>query len=41
VQLSYYSEALEQIFGYEAGADKKPVKERIIYSFMLGEEIWL
>ncbi len=41
VQLSYYSEALEQIFGYEAGADKKPVKERIIYSFKLGEEIWL
>lgn len=41
VQLSYYSEALEQIFGYEAGADGKPVKERIIYSFKLGEEIWL
>ena len=41
VQLSYYSEALDQIFGYEAGADKKPVKERIIYSFKLGEEIWL
>ena len=41
VQLSYYSEALDQIFGYEAGADKQPVKERIIYSFKLGEEIWL
>ncbi|MDE7233175.1 MAG: hypothetical protein K2N37_08910, partial [Lachnospiraceae bacterium] len=38
VQLDYYSEALEQIFGYAAGSGK-PVKERILYSFKLGEEI--
>ena len=38
VQLDYYSEALEQIFGYAAGGGK-PVKERILYSFKLGEEI--
>ena len=36
VQLAYYSEALTQIFGKE-----KPVKERIIYSFKLGQEITL
>ncbi|MDE5939940.1 MAG: helicase-exonuclease AddAB subunit AddA [Lachnospiraceae bacterium] len=41
VQLAYYSEALAQIYGYEPGAAGKPVKERIIYSFKLGEEIWL
>ena len=39
VQLAYYSEALEQIYGYEPGVDGKPVKERLIYSFKLGEEI--
>lgn len=39
VQLAYYSEALEQIYGYEPGVDGKPVKERVIYSFKLGEEI--
>ena len=38
VQLDYYSEALEQIFGYAAGSGK-PVKERILYSFKLGQEI--
>ncbi len=41
VQLSYYSEALEQIYGYEPGKGGKPVKERIIYSSRLGEEILL
>ncbi len=47
VQLAYYSEALERIFGYEADADgkrsaaAKPVKEKIIYSFKLGQEITL
>lgn len=41
VQLSYYSEALEQIYGYEPGKGGKPVKERIIYSSRLGEEIRL
>ena len=39
VQLAYYSEALAQIYGYEPGVSGKPVKERIIYSFKLGEEI--
>ncbi|MDE6319028.1 MAG: PD-(D/E)XK nuclease family protein, partial [Lachnospiraceae bacterium] len=39
VQLAYYSEALEQISGCEPGAGRKPVKERIIYSFKLGQEI--
>lgn len=39
VQLAYYSEALEQIYGYEPGVSGKPVKERVIYSFKLGEEI--
>ena len=29
--------ALEQIYGYEPGVDGKPVKERLIYSFKLGE----
>ncbi len=38
VQLDYYSEALEQIFGHAGGAGK-PVKEKILYSFKLGEEI--
>ena len=41
VQLAYYSEALAQIYGYEPGVGGKPVKERIIYSFKLGEEILL
>lgn len=41
VQLSYYSEALEQIYGYEPGKGGKPVKERLIYSSRLGEEIRL
>ena len=31
-QLDYYAEALEKLTG-------KPVKEKIIYSFTLGEEI--
>lgn len=39
VQLAYYSEALEQIYGYEPGAGGKCVKEQVIYSFKLGEEI--
>lgn len=38
-QLVYYSEALAQIYGYEPGASGKPVKERILYSFKLGQEI--
>ncbi len=38
VQLDYYSEALEQISG-DPSEGGKPVKERIIYSFRLGEEI--
>lgn len=38
-QLVYYSEALEQIFGYPAERGSKPVKERILYSFKLGQEI--
>ena len=33
-QLSYYAKALEKATG-------KPVKERIIYSFALGREIYL
>lgn len=47
VQLAYYSEALTQIFGSGADADgksgaaAKPVKEKIIYSFKLGQEITL
>lgn len=36
VQLDYYSEALTRIFG-----GTKPVKEKIIYSFKLGQEITL
>lgn len=32
VQLDYYAQALEQIYG-------RPVKEKIIYSFKLGKEI--
>lgn len=39
VQLAYYSEALAQIYGYEPGGRGKSVKERVIYSFKLGEEI--
>ena len=39
VQLDYYSEALEQIFGHAGDGTGKPVKERILYSFKLGEEI--
>lgn len=38
-QLVYYSEALAQIYGYEPGVSGKPVKERILYSFKLGQEI--
>lgn len=48
VQLDYYSEALTQIFGggktgAHAASDgsAKPVKEQIIYSFKLGQEITL
>lgn len=39
VQLACYSEALEQIFGYPSEGGAKSVKERIIYSFKLGQEI--
>lgn len=39
VQLAYYSEALEQISGFRPDKKGKPVKEKIIYSFKLGEEI--
>lgn len=39
VQLAYYSEALEQIAGYPLENGSKPVKEKIIYSFKLGQEI--
>ncbi len=38
-QLVYYGEALAQIYGYEPGVGGKPVKERILYSFKLGQEI--
>lgn len=38
-QLIYYSEALEQIFGYPSVSGAKPVKERILYSFKLGTQI--
>ena len=41
VQLAYYSEALTQIFGGGKDGSAKPVKEQIIYSFKLGEEISL
>ena len=39
VQLAYYSEALEQISGFLPDKKGKPVKERILYSFKLGQEI--
>lgn len=39
VQLLYYSEALEQLAGYPSERGSKPVKERILYSFKLGQEI--
>lgn len=39
VQLAYYSEVLEQLSGYAKDGTGKKVKERIIYSFRLGEEI--
>ena len=39
VQLAYYSEVLEQLSGYAKGKNGKRVKERIIYSFRLGQEI--
>ena len=41
VQLAYYGEALEQISGFRPDREGKPVKERMIYSFRLGEEIWV
>lgn len=41
VQLLYYSEALEQLAGYPSEKGAKPVKERILYSFKLGQEIRL
>lgn len=41
VQLSYYAQALEQLSGYRESGGGKPVKEQIIYSFKLGEEIRL
>lgn len=41
VQLAYYSEVLEQLSGYGKDAAGKRVKERIIYSFRLGQEILL
>lgn len=39
VQLRYYAQALEQLSGYRGTGGGKPVKEQIIYSFKLGEEI--
>lgn len=39
VQLAYYSEVLEQLSGYRKDGSGKRVKERIIYSFRLGQEI--
>ncbi len=39
VQLAYYSEVLEQLSGYRKDGNGKRVKERIIYSFRLGQEI--
>lgn len=41
VQLAYYSEVLEQLSGYVKDGEGKRVKERIIYSFRLGQEILL
>ncbi len=41
VQLRYYAQALEQMSGYGAVGGGKPVKEQIIYSFKLAEEIRL
>lgn len=39
VQLAYYSEVLEQLSGYARDRTGKRVKEQIIYSFRLGQEI--
>lgn len=41
VQLRYYAQALEQLSGYRGNGEGKRVKEQIIYSFKLGEEIRL
>ena len=39
IQLQYYAQALEQMSGYHQTGEGKSVKEQIIYSFKLGEEI--
>lgn len=41
VQLAYYAQALEQLSGYHGTSKGQRVKEKIIYSFKLGEEIRL
>ena len=41
IQLQYYAQALEQMSGYHQTGEGKSVKEQIIYSFKLGEEIEL
>ena len=41
IQLQYYAQALEQMSGYHQTGEGKYVKEQIIYSFKLGEEISL
>lgn len=41
VQLQYYAQALEQLSGYYGTGKGQRVKEKIIYSFKLGEEIRL
>jgi ATP-dependent helicase/nuclease subunit A len=39
LQLEYYAQALEQLSGYRDTGEGMHVKEKIIYSFKLGEEI--
>ncbi len=41
IQLDYYAEALEQLFGGSDSGKGKHVREKIIYSFKLGREIVL
>jgi ATP-dependent helicase/nuclease subunit A len=41
LQLQYYAQALEQMSGYRGTGEGMRVKEKIIYSFKLGEEIAL
>ncbi|MCM1175299.1 MAG: helicase-exonuclease AddAB subunit AddA [Blautia sp.] len=40
-QLDYYAEALEQLSGYGRTGEGMRAAEKIIYSFRLGEEIWV